>query len=160
MAYPNSFRCVVATPTRQLFAGDIYYADVPGYSGHYGVISDHENLVATNHQGGKLELWLDPEGKEKKTFLIHMGCSQMLHNHLAVLARFGKEIEDLELERSKRRAEEVRAEIEKRKAEMSEEDSDEKKAADEAWIITENIHAGWHEAQVNFIETGKESYLQ
>lgn len=160
MAYPNSFRCVVATPTRELFAGNIYYADVPGYAGHYGVIYNHENLVATNHQGGKLVLWLDPEGKEKKTFLIHMGCTQMLHNHLAVLGRFGKDVEELDLERSKRRAEEVRQEIEERRAQMSDDDSEERKAADEAWIATETIHMGWHEAQVNFIETGNESYKQ
>ena len=160
MAYDKSFRCIVATPTRELFSGDIYYADVPGYAGHYGVIRDHESLVATNHQGGKLVLWLDPEGNNKRTFLIHMGCSQMLHNHLSVLGRFGKDIEDLDAERSKRRAEEVRAEIEERKAQMSEDDSEERKAADRAWIITEEIHKDWHEAQVRYAETGQESYKQ
>ena len=89
-----------------------------------------------------------------------MGCSQMLHNHLSVLGRFGKAIEDLDLERSKRRAEEIRTEIEEYKATMSEDDSEEKKAADEAWVTSETIRMGWHEAQVNFLETGLESYKQ
>ena len=117
----ESYRCVVATPTRLLFEGDVYYADVPGYEGHYGVLKGHESLVATNHQGGKLVLHLDPDGNEKKEFLVHMGCTQMLHDHLAVLARFGREIEDLDLENAKQRAEEVSADIEHAKAALAEE---------------------------------------
>ena len=35
-----------------------------------------------------------------------------------------------------------------------------RKAADRAWIITEEIHQGWHEAQVRYAETGQESYKQ
>ena len=160
MAYDKSFRCIVATPTRELFSGDIYYADVPGYAGHYGVIRDHESLVATNHQGGKLVLWLDPEGKETETFLIHRGCTQMLHNHLSVLGRFGKKIDDLDAERSRRRADEIRAEIEERKAANELEENEDRKAAGQAWVITETIHLEWHEAQVNYVETGQESYKQ
>ena len=160
MAYDKSFRCIVAIPTRELFSGDVFYADVPGYAGHYGVIRDHESLVATNHQGGKLVLWLDPEGNEKKEFLIHMGCTQMLHNHLSVLGRFGKEIADLDGERSKRRAEELRAEIEQYEANLAAEEDEDRKAVGQAWVITEKIHLGWHEAQVNYVETGQESYKQ
>lgn len=160
MAYDKSFRCVVAIPTKELFSGDIYYAEVPGYAGHYGVIYGHESLVATNHKGGKLVLWLDPEGKEQKTFLIHMGCTQMLHNHLSVLGRFGKDVEELDLERSKRRAEEIRVGLEEYQATMSDDDSDEKRAADEAWIKSETIRMGWHKAQVSYIETGLECYEQ
>ena len=160
MGYEKSYRCIVATPTRELFSGEIYYADVPGFAGHYGVIRNHESLVATNHQGGKLVLWLDPEGEEKKTFFIHRGCTQMLHNHLSVLARFGKDIDNLDLEYSKRRAEEIGAELEEFKANMPSEDDEDRRAAAEAWLITEGIHKEWHEAQINYIETGQESYKQ
>ena len=156
----ESFRCVVATPTRLLFEGDIYYADVPGYAGHYGVLRDHESLVATNHQGGRLVLHLDPEGNEKREFLVHMGCSQMLHNHLAVLARFGSAMEDLDLEHAKQRAEEVSAEIEQRKADMEKEEDEDRLAADKAWLTTETIHLSWFEAQIHYLETGKESTKQ
>ena len=38
--------CMVATPTRELFSGEIAYADVPGSEGNYGVLSGHEMLVA------------------------------------------------------------------------------------------------------------------
>lgn len=153
----DSFRCVVATPTRLLFEGDVYYADVPGYEGHYGVLKGHESLVATNHQGGKLVLHLDPDGNEKKEFLVHMGCTQMLHDHLAVLARFGRAVEDLDLERAKQRAEEVSAEIEQAESALASEDDENRKAAGAAWITTEKIHLSWFEAQIHFLETGQES---
>ena len=108
----EGFRCVVATPTRELFAGTVYYADVPGSDGHYGVLSGHESLVALNHRGGKLTLHLDPDGNEKKVFLIHCGCTQMLHNHLSVLGRFGCDPDDIDVAEIKGKADELRKVVE------------------------------------------------
>ena len=153
MAYANSFRCVVAIPTRELFSGDIYYADVPGFAGHYGVVKGHESLVATNHQGGKLVLWLDPEGKETKTFLLHRGCTQMLHNHLAVLGRFGCAADAIDVEEVQKKAEKLRAKIEDMK-------SGEQGETTESQIFTEEVHLSWYEAQIDFAVNGKESYKQ
>lgn len=155
----ESFRCVVTIPTRVLFAGDVFYVDVPGFEGHYGVLKGHESLVATNHQGGKLTLWLDPDGNEKKVLLIHRGCSQMLHDHLAVLGRFGCDPAEVDVEDVKVKAEKLRAEIEKRKAELetSTEESEQHRNADKAWIATEQIHLDWYEAEIDFIENGRES---
>ena len=153
MAYANSFRCVVAIPTRELFSGDVYYADVPGFIGHYGVVKGHESLVAANHQGGKLTLWLDPDGKETRTFLVHRGCTQMLHNHLAVLGRFGCAVDDIDVEDVKQKAEKLRTRIEEMKA-------SEQTETVESQIITEEIHLSWYEAQINYAETGRESYKQ
>ena len=162
MAYEGAYRCAVLTPTRELFSGNIYYADVPGYSGHYGVIKGHESLVATNHQGGKLTLWLDPEGREKKVFLIHRGCTQMLHDHLAILGRFGCEADGIDVEDVRAKAEDLRAMIDKAKADYeSSSDADEdRQAAEAAWIATEEMHLSWYEAQIEFAETGKESTKQ
>lgn len=153
----DSFRCVVATPTRLLFEGDVYYANVPGFAGKYGVMKGHSSLVATNHQGSKLVLWLDPDGNEKREFLIHRGCTQMLHDHLAVLARFGRAIEDLDLESSKKRVEEITADIEAKEAEIEAETDEDRIAAGKAWLVTERIHLEWHEAKIHFLETGQES---
>ena len=160
MAYEGAFRCAVLTPTKELFAGSIHYAEIPGYAGHYGVIKGHESLVATNHQGGKLVLWLDPEGKEKKEFLVHRGCTQMLHDHLAVLCRFGREINDIDVERCERRIKEVEADLEQMRAEFEAEADEDRKAAIQAQITTEEIHLSWFEAQIEFVETGHESYKQ
>ncbi|MBQ9004319.1 MAG: F0F1 ATP synthase subunit epsilon [Eggerthellaceae bacterium] len=161
MAYEGAYRCAVLTPTKELFAGDVYYVDVPGFVGHYGVIKNHESLVATNHQGGKLTLWLDPEGKEQKVFLIHRGCTQMLHNHLAVLARFGCEADSIDVEKVQDKAEKLRAQIETAKADLvSIGDDEDRRAAAQAWIDTEEIHLSWYDAQIDFAVNGKESTKQ
>ena len=160
MAYEGAFRCAVLTPTKELFAGDIHYADVPGYVGHYGVIKGHESLVATNHQGGKLTLWLDPEGKEQKVFFIHRGCTQMLHNHLAVLCRFGCPVEEIDVDKVREKAEKLSALLEKSRQELDSIEDEDKLAAAKAWITTEEIHLSWYEAQIHYVETGKESTKQ
>ena len=160
MAYEGAYRCAVLTPTKELFADDIYYADVPGFAGHYGVIKGHESLVATNHQGGKLTLWLDPEGKEQKVFLIHRGCTQMLHDHLAILARFGCPADDIDVEKVRVKAERLKATIAEHKEALDTITDEDKHAAEKAWIITEEIHLSWYEAQIDFAETGRESTKQ
>ena len=153
----EGFRCVVATPTRELFARTVYYADVPGSDGHYGVLSGHESLVALNHRGGKLTLHLDPDGNEKKVFLIHCGCTQMLHNHLSVLGRFGCDPETIDVAEIKSKADELRKVVEARKAEYAANPPEGKHAAaDRAGIDNQETHLSWYEAQIEYAETGKE----
>ena len=160
MAYQGAYRCAVLTPTRELFADDIYYADIPGFAGHYGVIKGHESLVATNHQGGRLTLWLDPEGKEKKEFLIHRGCSQMLHDHLAILCRFGCPIDEIDVDEVRRKIERLNEELDMARADLEKLEDEDKIAAAKAWITSEEIHLSWYEAQIDFAETGRESTKQ
>ena len=160
MAYEGAFRCAVLTPTKELYADDIYYADIPGFSGHYGVVRGHESLVATNHQGGLLTLWLDPEGKETRVFFIHRGCSQMLHNHLAVLARFGCPADGIDVDNVRVKRERLSAEIEEAKKNLDSIADPDKHAAAKAWIENEEIHLSWYDAQINYVETGKESTKQ
>ena len=160
MAYEGAYRCAVLTPTRELFADQVYYAEIPGFAGHYGVIKGHGSLVATNHQGGKLTLWLDPEGNEKKVFFIHRGCTQMLHDHLAVLARFGCEPDEIDVENVRGKAERLRAQIDERKSALDKIDDEDKRAAERAWVTNEEIHLSWYEAQIDFAETGRESTKQ
>ncbi len=149
----ESFRCVVATPTRELFAGDVYYANVPGFAGHYGVLKGHESLVATNHQGGKLVLWLDEEGKETKTFLIHMGCTQMLHDHLSVLGRFGCDPDTIDVD-------DVRGKADKLREKIAELKTQEQTDVIEAQIDAEEIHMSWYDVLLEYAATGKESTKQ
>lgn len=160
MAYQGAYRCAVLTPTRELYADDIYYADIPGFTGHYGVIKGHESLVATNHQGGRLTLWLDPEGKEKKEFLIHRGCTQMLHDHLAILCRFGCPIDEIDVDEVRRKVELLNEELDMARADLEKLEDEDKIAAAKAWITSEEIHLSWYEAQIDFAETGRESTKQ
>ncbi len=148
MSYQESFRCVVAIPTRELFSGDVYYAEVPGYEGYYGVIRNHESLVAVNKAGGKLVLWLDPDGKEKVEILIHRGCSQMFHNHLAVLGRFGARVEDIDISEVKEKAEATRATIEEMKSRLSQVEDDD---VLESHIDNEQVRLTWYDAQIDYM---------
>ena len=153
----EGFRCVVATPTRELFSGRIYYADVPGYDGHYGVLSGHESLVALNHQGGKLTLHLDPDGNEKKVFLIHRGCTQMLHNHLSVLGRYGCNPDEINVEEIRGKAESLRQTLDARiAAHDAAPEENQYTAADKAGIDNQETHLNWYLAQIEYAETGKE----
>lgn len=104
------FRCTVAIPTRELFSGEIDYADVPGSDGSFGVMSGHEMLVCTNRPG-ILTLWLDPEGKEKLRFATFNGHSQVFENRLTVLPRMGHELDSIDFDDVRRKLEETRAEI-------------------------------------------------
>ena len=40
-----SFRCIVATPTREMFLGEIESATVPSAEGDMGILGGHENFV-------------------------------------------------------------------------------------------------------------------
>ena len=140
----ESFRCVDANPTRELFHGDVYYADVPGSEGHYGVLSGHESLVALNKGGGQLVLWMDPDGNEKRTFLIHEGCAQVLHNHLSVLGRFGCDVDDIDRESLQEKADQLRLEID---ALRSQEQTD----ARDVEIANEELYLSWYKAQLDYV---------
>lgn len=139
----ESFRCVVAIPTRELFHGDAYYADIPGSEGHYGVLPGHESLVALNKEGGKLVLWLDPQGEETRTFLLHGGCAQVLHNHVSVLGRYGCAVEDIDVEELKEKSEQLRLKIDALK---SEEETD----ARDVEIANLETSLGWYKAQMDY----------
>lgn len=108
-------RCTVAIPTRELFSGEIDYADVPGGEGNFGVMSGHEMLVCTNRPG-ILTLWLDPDGKERRRFATFDGYAQVHEDRLTILARMGHELETIDFDDVRAKADEMRehiAELEK-----------------------------------------------
>lgn len=150
----ESFRCVVAIPTRELYSGDVYYADVPGCEGHYGVLHGHESLVSLNAKGDVLTLWLDEAGNERKTFLVHMGCSQVLNNHLSVVGRFGCATDDINVEEVKAKADRLSAEIEEKKAQVGDGEHDEQETV---WITTNERRLEWYNAQIEFAQKGQAS---
>ena len=140
----ESFRCVVAIPTRELFRGDVFYANIPGHNGQYGVLPGHESLVALNKGGGVLELWMDADGNDKRTFLIHEGCAQVLHDHVSVLGRFGCDVKDIDKEELQEKADQLRLQIDAMRAE---EQSD----ARDVKIANEERYLGWYKTQLNYI---------
>lgn len=138
------YRCVVAIPTRELFSGEIDYANIPGSIGYMGVLSNHENFVGLNRTG-KLTLWLDPDGNERKEFLISGGFTQVLNNHLSVLPRFGCSLDSIDVD-------EVQAKIEALKADIAEAEAKESGELEDPFFETSlqtmKLCLGWYETKV------------
>ncbi len=146
------FRCEVAIPTRGLFSGDVDYAKIPGVDGDFGVLSGHESFVGLNRDG-ILTLWMDADGKERKNFLISGGCTQVLNNHLSVLPRFGKAIEDVAVEDVAPKIEALKDDIAKTEAEYEASEGEEREAL-EATLRTMQERLAWYELKAKTKNSG------
>ncbi len=135
-------RCTVAIPTRELFSGEIDYAQVPGSEGQYGVMYGHEMLVTTNRPG-VLTLWLDPDGKEKRYFVTYGGFAQTFGDHLAVLARMGRDVKDIDVEDTRKKLAAITQKIE----ELEQSNTD----ADAAVLETSRTRKAWYELQLRAV---------
>ena len=137
--------CMVATPTRELFSGEIAYADVPGSEGIYGVLSGHEMLVAKNSPG-VLTLWMDAAGNEKRRFALYEGATQVYADRLTVLARFGVDVDNIDAEAVRKKADGMRervAELEAKHAEVE---------SYGAILETSRARLAWYETQLRVAE--------
>ena len=139
---PKPFRCIVAIPTRALFQGEVYYAKVPGSEGDYGVMAGHELTVTTNRPG-VLTLWLDPEGKQKKFFVTYGGFAQTFGDQLSVLARMGKDADNLDVEDTRRKLAAITQKIEELEKSSNE--------ADHAVLETSRVKTEWYELQLHAV---------
>ncbi len=139
---PKPFRCIVAIPTRALFQGEVYYAKVPGSEGDYGVMAGHELTVTTNRPG-VLTLWLDPEGKQKKFFVTYGGFAQTFGDQLSVLARMGKDADNLDVEDTRRKLAAITQKIEELERSSNE--------ADHAVLETSRVKKEWYELQLHAV---------
>ena len=139
---PKPFRCIVAIPTRALFQGEVYYAKVPGSEGDYGVMADHELTVTTNRPG-VLTLWLDPEGTKKKYFVTYGGFAQTFGDQLSVLARMGKDADNLDVEDTRRKLAAITQKIEELEKSAKE--------TDHAVLETSRVKKEWYELQLHAV---------
>lgn len=140
------FRCIVAIPTRELFSGEIDYAEVPGSEGSYGVMAGHEMLVTTNRPG-VLTLWLDPDGKEKRYFVTYGGFAQTFGDQLSVLARMGRDADEIDVEDVRKKLADINQKIEKLEGSSSETDA--------AILETHRTKKEWYELQLHAVGADK-----
>jgi F-type H+-transporting ATPase subunit epsilon len=98
----TKFRCVVATPTVELYAGDVEYASIPGIEGSFGVLAGHEQFVGLTRPG-LLTLTIDEAGTDKRVFVLDEGIAQVFNNHLSVLAQLGRALDDIDIEDTQRK---------------------------------------------------------
>lgn len=142
----DGLRCVVCIPTRELFAGEISYASVPSADGYYGVLPGHEMIVAANKTAGILTLNLDDAGKEKRQFLLFEGASQVYNNILTVLGRFGVDVEKIDADAVREKAENMRKTIAELEAEKDED------AQDAVRLRTSKKRLAWYEMQLDYVD--------
>ena len=138
----SQLHCSVCIPTRQLFAGKVYYASVPGSDGSYGVLPGHEMLVATNRNGGVLTLNLDEAGTQKRQFLLYEGAAKVFYNVLTVLGRFGVDVEKIDVEKVRSKAAAMREHI----AELEKAEGDQHHAE----LETSKVRLDWYETQLEY----------
>lgn len=137
-----TLRCTVATPTRELFSGEIAYASIPGADGSYGVLAGHELFVGTNSKG-ILSLWLDADGKNRREFLLMEGAAQVFESIVTVLGRFGIEVCNIDAEEVAKKAADMRAQIE----ELEKADDEQSKVA----LETSRTRLEWYELQLSVV---------
>lgn len=138
-----ALRCTVATPTRELFQGEIAYASIPGADGSYGVLPGHELFVGTNNKG-IVSLWLDAEGKERREFLVFEGASQVFNDRVSILARFGAALDSIDAAEVRGKAEAMRSKIEG----LEKAEDDQSKAE----LETSRLRLEWYELQLSAAE--------
>lgn len=138
------FRCTVAIPTRELFSGEIDYAEIPGSEGSYGVLAGHQMMVTTT-KPGILTLHLDPEGHEKLEFVTNGGFAQMTGDQLLVLARMGRNVKEIDVQDAQRKLNDLNKQIEKLQSSTSETDA--------AVLETSLAKKTWYELQIQVGES-------
>ncbi len=140
----STYHCVVATPTRKLFDGDVYFASVPGGDGSFGILPGHELLMALNAKSGIVTLNLDESGSQKEEFIISEGATQMFNGMLTVLGRFGKNVKDIDAEAVQLSARDMQEHI----SEL--ENKAERTPQDEVELETSRDRLKWYEMQVEY----------
>ena len=136
--------CKVVTPQRELFAGEVAYAHVPGLEGSYGVLPGHVMFV-TMHKTGVVSLWMDANGTEKRDFLVYDGGSQVFDDQLTVLARFGTPVEEIDETGLRAANEELKQQIQERS------NAEDEQAKTELKVLQAQLQ--WNEFQLSHLAT-------
>ena len=100
-------------------------------------------MVSTNRPG-VLTLWLDAEGKEKKQFALYEGATQVYSDRVTVLGRFGVELDNIDVEAVRKKADKIRVEIE----ELSKKGEE----AEMASLATHRAKLNWYETQLKIMD--------
>ena len=138
------YRCVVATPSAALFSGDVDYANVPGVEGNFGVLTNHEQFVGLTRPG-TLTLKVDEASGDVRKYALYRGVAQMFNNHLTVLVRLGRALDEIDIADTKEKLEATKVELEEILA------TDPEKT-DDAQIKTRKEYIEWCELQIKLAQ--------
>lgn len=138
-----SLRCMIATPTRELFSDEVAYVEVPGAEGSYGVLPGHEMFLSTNAPG-VVTVWMDEAGKEKRQFAVYEGATQVTGDMAVVLARFGADVDTID-------PEVIKGKIENMKGVIADLGEPEDGGAWGAVLETSKSRLKWYETQLEAV---------
>ena len=77
------FPCILVTPEKAVFEGEVSYANVPAHDGQEGILTHHAPLLA---QLGTGTLTLTLPDNSKKAWQLEGGFAQMNENRLTLLS--------------------------------------------------------------------------
>ena len=135
------FLCTVVIPTRELYSGVVTHVEVPGEAGNFGVLAGHEKLVAMNRPG-VVTVTPEDSSEGKRRFAIYSGLTQMDNDHLIVMGRMGCEVDKIDVEEVRQKAEDMRATI----AELEQQPDDEIAASK---LAVQRERLAWYETQIS-----------
>lgn len=139
---PN-FRCQVVIPTRELFNGEVSYAEIPGEVGSFGILAGHEKIVAKCRPGvATLTL---PDGKDKVKFALFEGVAQMVDDKLIIMARMGCKFDEIDVQEVSAKADAMRATI----AELEQKAANDEAA--DAKLEVQRDRLAWYETQLKLV---------
>lgn len=78
----RTFALRVASPSRQIFFGQVSELHVPGVAGELQILANHEPLISPLVSG---KIAYTPEGGERIALEISGGILEVAHNHCSVL---------------------------------------------------------------------------
>ena len=87
----------IVTPASLAYEGNAEEIIVPGWSGQYGVLSHHANMLTLSKPGVlNLRQDLTKVTDEDKKFLVGKGFVEISNSHLTVLVDLCENIEDID----------------------------------------------------------------
>ena len=87
--------------------------------------------------------WLDPEGRQKKYFVTYGGFAQSFGDQLSVLARMGRDADELDVEDVRKKLADLTQRIEQLEKSTNE--------ADQAVLETSRVKKEWYELQLHAV---------
>ena len=141
----GSLLCHIASPTRQHYLGEIYYASIPGTEGGFGVLAGHQTSVVLNAAQGLVTIWLNEDGSSKEEFLVMEGLTKVFNNTVRILGRFCKNIKTLNRDELEEKIPDLESKIETYKLREDEMGA--------ILLETSQEHLAWYQYQLDYLDS-------
>lgn len=105
----ENLTCTVVTPSHTVFQGEASYVALPGETGGFGVMKDHEPLVS-NLAAGIMRITGAQDGSTSR-FVLSEGYAQINNNEVIVIVENAVKVDDIDLAAVKNQLSHVEEEL-------------------------------------------------